>query len=157
MSFSTLELGYTVRRAKLDHCDDLNVFSHDLDMFCIPLECADLLAEAYKKYLIGAGILNWVDDHHFEEENFIEYQCTIEFFCEKEKSKFVPGEFSLGAAINFAWLEAKVPQSLAIRWCMMMEYLIWQDQRLEEKEKAKKYEVPPVSVDEDDLTKVEGS
>lgn len=156
MSFSTLDLGYKVRRAKLDHCESLIVFSHDLDTFCIPLQFADRLAETYKRYLIGAGILDWVDDSFCDEQDFEDYRCTIKFFCEKEKVVFVPGEFSLGAAIDFIWLEAKLSQDLVIRWCMMMEFLVWQDHRYEVKREREKNEVPSVSIDEDDQIKMEG-
>jgi len=66
------------------------------------------------------------------------YECdhqSLIFYHERTGSLFIKGEFSLEAAIEFVWLEAKVPKSLAIRWCMMMEYVSYEDQRSSEQRK----------------------
>ncbi|MCP4099367.1 MAG: hypothetical protein GY748_24355 [Planctomycetaceae bacterium] len=133
MTFSSLNLGYNVRRAKLDECGGLTVFSHDLDCFCIPVSHADRLASAYKRYLAGAEILDWYKDFSCNEQQVECDRYSIGFFHDRDKTEFVPGEFSLAAAIEFVWLEAGVSDELALRWCMMMEYIIWQDNRLSEK------------------------
>ena len=139
MTFSSLDLGYSVRRAKLDECGGLTVFSHNLDCFCIPHGHADRLAAAYKRYLAGAEILDWLVDFSCNEQQVECDRHSIGFFHDRDKTKFVPGEFHLAAAIEFVWLEAGVSVELAIRWCMMMEYIIWQDNRqLEKSERAQR-------------------
>ena len=127
-----LELGYQIRRAKLEACGGLVIFPHDLETFCIPIEHADCLADAYKRYLQTSGILEWDSESESRHEL---YECdrqTLIFFHERTHTPFIEGEFSLEAAIEFVWMEAKVPTSLAIRWCMMMEYVSYEDQRTEE-------------------------
>ena len=133
ITFSSLELGYRIRRAKLDECEGLSIFSHDLDSFCIPFEHADTLAKAYKRYLVATDILDWAEDLGCNEQQFENDRCLLGFFHERDNTPFVQGEFSLAAAIEFVWLEADVPVELGIRWCMMMEFIIWQDQRQSEK------------------------
>jgi len=66
------------------------------------------------------------------------YDCdhqSLVFYHERTGSLFIKGEFSLEAAIEFVWLESKVRKSLAIRWCMMMEYVSYEDQRSDEQRK----------------------
>ncbi len=133
MDFSTLDLDYKVRRAKLDHCEGLKVFPHDLDCMCIPIQHADRLAKAYKRYLAGAGMLDWRDDPDCDEQEVECDRFLIGFFHERDKTPFIPGEFHLGAAIDFIFFEAQVSSQVATRWCMLMEYLIWQDQQMEAK------------------------
>ena len=133
ITFSSLDLGYRIRRAKLDECEGLSVYSHDLDSFCIPIERADGLATAYKRYLVATGILDWAEDRHCDEQQFEADRYLLGFFHERDNTPFVLDEFSLAAAIEFVWLEAEVPIELGIRWCMMMEFIIWQDQRQSEK------------------------
>lgn len=133
----TLELGYRIRRAKLEACGGLLVFPHDLETFCIPIEQADYLADAYRRYLQASGILQ----QHSETENHTELfacdQQSLLFFHERTHSPFIEGEFSLEAAIEFVWMEAKVEKHLAIRWCMMMEYVSYEDQRTDELRRQK--------------------
>ncbi len=124
-----VELGYRIRRANLEACGGLMIFPHDLGTFCIPIEHADFLADAYKRYLWAAGILEMAvetEDHKQLYECDLQY---LQFIHERIGSPFIKGEFFLETAIEFVWLEAKVDQSLAIRWCMMMEYVSYEDQR----------------------------
>lgn len=150
MTYMPLQLGYKVRRAKLDGCDELYVHSYDLDLFCIPVQYASRLAEAYKNYLIAAGILDWENDPLQDEQEVICNQHSLEFYHERDKSKFVIGEFHLGAAVEMIYFSSKLPQELVIRWCMMMEYITWEDQRREERQEVKDNTIPAVSIDEDD-------
>ncbi|MEM7069450.1 MAG: hypothetical protein AAF478_11260 [Pseudomonadota bacterium] len=126
-----LELGYRIRRANLEACGGLMIFPHDLGVFCIPLEEADHLAHAYRRYLWASGILDWRTDPGCHEQLFECDQQTLLFFHERNQSRFIKGEFSLEAAIEFVWLEAKVSLTLSIRWCMMMEFVTYEDQRHE--------------------------
>ena len=131
----TIELGYRIRRAKLEACGGLMIFPHDLETFCIPIEHADFLAHAYKRYLWAAGILDWPSETESHQQLYdCDHQSLI-FYHERTGSLFIKGEFSLEAVIEFVWLEAKVPKSLAIRWCMMMEYVSYEDQRSDEQRK----------------------
>ncbi len=127
-----LELGYRIRRANLEACGGLTIFPHDLKTFCIPKEQANYLADAYKRYLCASGILEW----QFDTENHRQlHECdrqSLVFFHERTGTSFVKGEFALEAAIEFVWMEARVPKHLAIRWCMMMEYVSYEDQRTDE-------------------------
>ena len=128
----TLELGYRIRRATLEACGGLMIFPHDLETFCIPIEHADCLADAYKRYLQTSGILEWDSESESRHEL---YECDrhmVGFHHERTGSPFIEGEFSLEAAIEFVWMEAKVEKRLAIRWCMMMEYVSYEDQRIDE-------------------------
>lgn len=149
MTFSSLDLGYNVRRAKLDECDGLKVCAHNMDSFCIPMSHADRLASAYKRYLAGAEILDWFEDFSCDEQQVECDRHSICFFHDRDKTEFVPGEFHLAAAIEFVWLEAGVSVELAIRWCMMMEYIIWQDNRqLDKSERIRRdRESPEPSLD----------
>ncbi len=149
MTFSTLELGFKVRRGKFDYCDGLFVHAHDLTSFCIPVEDADRLSETYKQYLVGCGCLDWKDLPQYDEQVFECDKHTIGFFHERDKSAFVAGAFHLGAAIDFVQCESSLPIVIAIRWCMMMEFIFWQDQRLEERQERKKNDAPPVSIGDD--------
>ena len=149
MTFSSLDLGYNVRRAKLNECGGLTVFSHDLDCFCIPFSHADRLASAYKRYLAAVEILDWFEELTCNEQQVECDRHSIGFFHDRDNTEFVPGEFSLAAAIEFVWLEAGVSVELAIRWCMMMEHIIWQDNRqLEKSELAQRdLKSPEPSID----------
>jgi len=133
----SIELGYRIRRAKLEACGGLMIFPHDLDTFCIPIEQADYMADAYKRYLWASGIL----ECQLETEDHRQlYECdhqSLQFTHERTGSPFIEGEFSHEAAIEFVWMEAKVSKALAIRWCMMMEYVSYEDQRTDELRKRK--------------------
>ena len=82
---------------------------------------------------MATGILAWAEDPECDEQQFECDRCLIGFFHERDSSNFVSGEFALAAAIEFVWLEAEVSVELSTRWCMMMEFIIWQDQRQSEK------------------------
>lgn len=154
MRFSTLDLGYTVRRAKLDDCEGLSVFAHDIDTFCIPIDQADRLARAYKRYLIAAGIIDETDNLSWEDDQRIDRdRHMMGFYHERVKTPFVRGEFHLGAVIDFVVFEAPTTLDIAVRWCMMMEYIIWNDQRLSDKE-DEKFDVPPIDLGLDDKAEV---
>lgn len=133
MSTSTLQLGYRIRRATLETCGGLYIFPHDLGAFCIPIQYADIFADAYKRYLWASRILNYEGDPDWDEQV---YECdrqSLAFFHERNNLPFEDGIFCLEAAVEFVWLETKLPKSMAIRWCMMMEYVSFEDQRLNEK------------------------
>jgi len=131
----TIELGYRIRRANLEACGGLMIFPHDLETFCIPIEHADFLADAYKRYLWAAGILDWPSETETAQQLYDCDHQSLVFYHERTGSLFIKGEFSLEAAIEFVWLESKVRKSLAIRWCMMMEYVSYEDQRSDEQRK----------------------
>ena len=133
MSTSYLQLGYRIRRAKLETCGGLLILPHDLDAFCIPIQYAEILADAYKRYLWASQILNYEGDPDWDEQV---YECdrqSLAFYHERTNTPFEEGVFCLEAAIEFVWLESKLDQSIAVRWCMMMEFVSYEDQRLEEK------------------------
>lgn len=144
-----LELGYRIRRAQLEACGGLTIFPHDLETFCIPIEQADCLADAYKRYLQASGILEWSPEAENHHQLYECDQQTLIFFHERTRTPFVKGAFSLEAAIEFVWMEAKVPKSLAIRWCMMMEYVSYEDQRTEELRNRKESDAADEKVDQD--------
>ena len=154
MTYSTLELNCDIRRAKLGNCGGMEILPHDLNSFCIPSQSVDNLSESYRRYLIGAGLIDWQNLQDKDEEDFNEYRCTISFFHQKEKMPLITGEFSLGSAIDFVWSDAKVPQSLAIRWCMMMEFIIWRDHQYDLKQGRQssiQSEHPAIDDEHDDI------
>lgn len=148
----TIELGYRIRRAKLEACGGLMIFPHDLETFCIPIEHADFLADAYKRYLCAARIL----ECNFETEDHRQlYECDhqyLQFIHERTGAPFIEGEFSLETSIEFVWLEAKVDKALAIRWCMMMEYVSYEDQRSDELRKRKSEVETSDASDDENIT-----
>ena len=106
---------------------------------------------------MATGIVDWAEDPECDEQQFECDRCLIGFFHERDSSNFVSGEFALAAAIEFVWLEAEVPVELGIRWCMMMEFIIWQDQRQSEKSdhiksalKKANHETPAIEVNVSD-------
>ena len=133
MSTSTLQLGYRIRRAELETCGGLMIFPHDLDIFCIPIQYAEILADAYKRYLLASKILNHEGDPDWDEQVYDCDRHSIAFYHERTDTPFENGVFCLEAVIEFLWLETKLDQAVAIRWCMMMEFVSYEDQRLEEK------------------------
>jgi len=139
MDSSILNLGYTVRRAIRDNRDGLHVFSHDLGTFCISEKYALLLANAYKRYLCAAGILDWRD--HLEGDEKLDAKClydgdrnALAFIQERRgvvaDHQSLDGLFHLEEAIEFVETETDLQKALVIRWCMMMEYITYEDQRL---------------------------
>jgi len=139
MDSSILNLGYTVRRAIRDDRDGLRVFSHDLCTFCIPEKHALLLANAYKRYLCAAGILDWRD--HLTDDEKLDAKClydgdshALAFIQERRGvavgNQSLDGLFHLEEAIEFVETETDLQKALVIRWCMMMEYITYEDQRL---------------------------
>ena len=133
MSTSTLQLGYRIRRAELETCGGLMIFPHDLDTFCIPLQYAETLADAYKRYLWASKILNYEGDPDWDEQVSECDGYSLAFYHERTSTSFEEGVFCLEAAIEFVWLETKLSQPIAVRWCMMMEFVSYEDQRLEQK------------------------
>jgi len=139
MDSSILNLGYTVRRAIRDDRDGLRVFSHDLGTFCIPEKHALLLANAYKRYLCAAGILDWRD--HLEGGEKLDAKSlhdgdrhALSFIQERRgivtDNQSLDGLFHQEEAIEFVETETDLQKALVIRWCMMMEYITHEEQRL---------------------------
>ena len=133
MNSSILNLGYTVRRAIRDDRDGLHVFSHDLGTFCIPQKHALPLANAYKRYLCAAGILDWQNDPEKNEELHIGDCHALALIRESRgaaaNNQSLHGLFHLEEAIEFVEAETDLQKALVIRWCMMMEYITHEDQR----------------------------
>jgi len=134
MNSSILNLGYTVRRAIRDNRDGLHVFSHDLGTFCIPQKHALPLADAYERYLSAAGILDWQNDPEKNEEQYIGDCHALAFIRETRgasaDNQSLHGLFHLEEAIEFVEAETDLQKPLVTRWCMMMEYITHEDQRL---------------------------
>ena len=134
MDSSILNLGYTVRRAIRDDRDGLHVFSHDLGTFCVPQKHALPLANAYERYLSAAGILDWRNHPDCDEERY-EGDCHALAFIRESRGasddhQSLHGLFHLEEAIEFVEVETDLQKALVIRWCMMMEYITHEDQRL---------------------------
>lgn len=151
-----LKLGYKIRRATLETCGGLMIFPHDLTTFAIPIQYAELLADTYKRYLWASGILDFEGDPDWDEQVFQCDRQTLAFHHErkghsdtdKQGPPIGDGVFCLNAAIEFVWMETKLDKAIAVRWCLMMEYISYQDQRLEEKDRlAGRLEKPEVSND----------
>ncbi len=146
MDNSNINLGYTVRRAIRDKRDGLRVFRHDLSTFCIPQSKANQLSYFYRRYLWASGIL----DEGFDPDCDYElYQCdrqSLQFIHKRTKRELIDGHFFLEDAIEFVEAESGLPKALVIRWCMMMEYITYEDQRLalipKNQEQADGHEAP---------------
>lgn len=151
MQISNLNLGYHVRRDVLEPCggartalpcidaQSLIVFPHDLKAFAIPHEHADSLAATYRRYLIASYIFNrsiieangFCDDMEQNEETLIYDRTTLVLIHKAFGIPFKEGAFNLDAAIGFVEEETNLSKILAIRWCMMMEYITFEDQRID--------------------------
>jgi len=144
MEISNLILGFAVKRNPLETlggvrsalpCNDgdsLIIFPHDLKAFAIPPEHVVCLKELYQRYLIASGIL----DCTFEavescgDDEGLSYDYTTLCLIQKDlRVPFKESGFNLDAAINFVEQESGLSRTLAIRWCMMMEYITHEDQR----------------------------
>ena len=156
MNSRNLELGYKIRRLVLEphggarvalpfaDNEALIVFPHDLKAFAIPYEYAECLAEVYKRYLIASGILDWAklgvdegdDNRNYDEEAVLYDRTTLSLFHHFKGILFIESVFNLDVAIEFVEQEANLARTLAIRWCMMMEYISFEDQRLVAQEKS---------------------
>lgn len=150
MNSRNLELGYKIRRLVLEPHggarvalpftgeEALIVFPHDLKAFAIPNEYAACLAETYKRYLIASGILDksqftaseGADDTNYDDEAILYDRTTLSLFHHYKGISFIESMFNLDVAIEFVEQEANLARTLAIRWCMMMEYISFEDQRL---------------------------
>lgn len=162
MNISNLELGYRIRRLVLEPCggarialplkneQSLIIFPHNMKAFAIPYEYAACLALAYKRYLMASGILDWSkfkaeefdDDHNYDEEAFLYDRTTLSLFHQANGVPLKESMFNLDAAIEFVEQETNLARTLAIRWCMMMEYITFEDQRLVAKQKCRVQEKP---------------
>jgi hypothetical protein len=151
MQISNLNLGYRVRRDILEPCggarvalpcidaQSLIVFPHDLKAFAIPHEHVVTLADTYRRYLIAAYIFSCsvitsdgVDDELDHSEEALLYdRTTLMLIHQAFGVPFKEGRFNLDAAIAFLEEEANLSKTIAIRWCMMMEYITFEDQRLD--------------------------
>ena len=151
MQFSNINLGYYIKRDILEPyggarsalpCIDANaliIFPHDLKAFAIPVEYAGVLSEAYQRYLIASGILNTSilvtsgnDPAFAYDEEALSYDATT--LALMHAALDVPVKkraFNLDIAIGFVEEETGLSKTLAIRWCMMMEYISFDDQRLD--------------------------
>ena len=143
MEPSNLILGFAVKRNPLETLggarsalpcpdeDSLIVFQHDLKAFAIPSEHVSSLAEIYRRYLIASGILDSsAEAAETCDDEELSYDHTTLCLIHKDlKVPFKEGAFNLDAAINFVEQEAGLSRTLAIRWCMMMEYITHEDQR----------------------------
>ena len=144
MKVSNLYLGCTLRRDVFETIggarlalpcadkDSLIVFRHDLKAFAIPTEHVACLSELYQQYLMASGILVCSDETaescgDEEESNYD--RTTLCLIHEDLKVPFKENAFNLDAAINFIEQESDLSRTLAIRWCMMMEYITHEDQR----------------------------
>ena len=152
MEVSNLYLGYTHRRDVFEtiggarsalpctNDDSLIVFPHDLKAFAIPSEHVPCLAELYQRYLIASGILDCsVETAQIcADEEALSYDHTTLFLIHEDlKVPFRNSAFNLDAAINFVDQESGLSRTLAIRWCMMMEYVTHADQRADALRKRK--------------------
>jgi len=130
--------------------DSMIVFPHDLKAFAIPAEHVSCLAETYQRYLVASGILNCsslapeqqdseLGTHQpdYDEEQLSYDQTTLCLIHGALKVPFKKSAFNLDAAINFVEQETNLSRTLAIRWCMMMEYVSYEDQRTDELRKRK--------------------
>ena len=147
METSNLALGFSIRRNPLETlrgarsalpCTDedlLIIFPHDLKAFAIPSEHVTCLAELYQRYLIASGILDCSAEtaETGDNEELSYDHTTLCLIHEDLKVPFKEGAFNLDAAINFVEQESGLSRTLAIRWCMMMEYIIHEDQRADER------------------------
>lgn len=150
MQQSNLILGYTIKRDVLEQMGgarlalptiderSLIVFPHDMKAFAIPYEHVADLAEVYQRYLISSRILdcsalldgNLDCDLQTHDEEVLHYDHTsLLLIHETLKVPFKDKAFNLDAAISFVEQEANLSKILAIRWCMMMEYISFEDQR----------------------------
>jgi len=143
MNSSTLNLGYTVRRAIREPRDGLHVFSHDIGTFCIPAKHAQFLAVVYKRYLWASGILNWRSDPTCDAELYECDRLSLSFIHERSNRVIADGQFYLEDAIEFVEVESGISKAFAIRWCMMMEYITHEDQRLTHVPQTKQAQEPP--------------
>ncbi|MBB4305129.1 hypothetical protein GGD81_004197 [Rhodobium orientis] len=132
---STFSLGYKIRRAELCYTDDLMVQELDLDWFCIPVDLADNLALAYKRYLAACGLFNEVLPDSRDDIRARSDRDHIEFLHERDGISFKIGRFELGPALKFLHLETGFPHDVCARWCMMMEFIIWQDEESKRKKR----------------------
>ncbi len=143
MNSSTLNLGYTVRRAIREPRDGLHVFSHDIGTFCIPAKHAQLLADVYRRYLLASGILDWRCDPYCDAELYDCDRLSLSFINERSNRMVADGQFYLEDAIEFVEIESGLSKALATRWCMMMEYVTHEDQRLSYDPQTKPAQEPP--------------
>ena len=147
METLNLALGFSIRRNPLETlggarsalpCNDgdsLIIFPHDLKAFAIPSEHVSCLAELYQRYLIASGILDCSVETaqlSFDEEALSYDHTTLCLIHEDLKLPFKKSAFNLDAAINFVEQESGLSRTLAIRWCMMMEWITHEDQRASE-------------------------
>ena len=66
---------------------------------------------------------------------------------------FKKGAFNLDAAIGFLEEEANLSKTISIRWCMMMEYITFEDQRVDMLLNHK----PEIMADKPDLQAILGN
>ena len=151
MQISNLNLGYHIRRDVLEPCggarvalpcidaNALIIFPHDLKAFAIPHEHVATLASTYQRYLIASYIFTrsvvtsqpYEGDVILDEEALIYDRTTLVLIHKALGIPFEEGAFNLDAAIGFIEEEAALSKMLAIRWCMMMEYITFEDQRID--------------------------
>ncbi len=151
MQISNLNLGYHIRRDVVEPCGgarialpciDANamiVFPHDLKAFAIPHEHVATLAATYQRYLVASYIFNrsvitsptYEGDADLDKEALIYGRTTLVLIHKAFGIPFEKGAFNLDAAIGFVEGEANLSKIIAIRWCMMMEYITFEDQRVE--------------------------
>ncbi len=151
MEISNLNLGYHIRRDILEPCggarralpcidaNALIIFPHDLKAFAIPHEYVAILADTYRRYLIAAYIFSCsiitsdsaADEPDRNEEALIYDHTTLVLIHKAFGVPFEKGAFNLDAAIGFIEEEANLSKIIAIRWCMMMEYITFEDQRID--------------------------
>ena len=156
METSNLILGFTINRDPLETLggarsalpcpdeDSLIIFPHDLKAFAIPKEHVPCLAELYQRYLIASGILDCSAEtaETCDDENLSYDHTTLCLIHEDLKVPFKKNAFNLDTAINFVEQESGLSRTLAIRWCMMMEYITHEDQRAR---KLRKWQCPDVT------------
>jgi len=152
MEISNLILGFSVTRNPLETLggarsalpcpdeDSLIVFQHDFKAFAIPTGHVSCLAELYRRYLIASGILDCsvkAAESGYDEEALSYDHTTLHLIHKDLKVPFKNGAFNLDAAINFVEQESALSRTLAIRWCMMMEYITHENQRAKALRKRK--------------------
>lgn len=159
MQMSNLNLGFYIRRDVLEPCggarialpsidaNALIIFPHDLKAFAIPHEHVTVLADTYRRYLVASSIFDksivvsdkLQGEQNDDEEALMYDHTTLVLIHKAFGVPFEEGVFNLDAAIGFVEEEAGLSKTLAIRWCMMMEYISFEDQRIDTLLNSKAY------------------